>query len=66
AVHQVVTDARDRSIRGVDDLHGRDFHVGRDSDAWALLEQLREERGIGVDLRPTPPDEEPETIISRV
>jgi len=66
AVHQVVTDARDRSIRGVDDLHGRTFVVGRDSDAWALLEQLREQRGIGLELRAAPAGEEPETIITKV
>lgn len=66
AVHQVVTDARDHSIRGLDDLHGRTLHVARDRDAWAQLEQLRAQRGIGLKLRATPPEEEPETVIAKV
>lgn len=66
AMRQVVTDDRDRSIRGIDDLHGRTFHVDSDSDAWDLLEGLREQRGIEVELRAVPPDEAAETTIAKV
>lgn len=66
AIRQVVTDARDYSIRGVDDLHGRTFHIDRDSDAWVLLERLHEQRGIGLELRAVSPEEAAETTIARV
>lgn len=66
AVRQVVTDAHDRTIRGLDDLQGRTLHVHRDSDAWSLLEKLREQRGIGLNLRAAPPEEGSETMVTKV
>jgi len=66
AVHQVVTDQRDRSIRGIADLAGRTFHVKAGSVAQDMLERLREEHAIAFDIETTPTGLEPEAIITRV
>lgn len=66
AVHQVVTDRRDRSINDIADLAGRTFHVHPDSDAADLLRALRERDGIDFELVATPPELEPGIIIARV
>jgi len=66
AVHQVVTDRRDRGIRAIGDLAGRTFHVRAGSEAWHRLEQLREEHAVDFAIEATPPALEPEAVIGRV
>ncbi|MDZ7828404.1 MAG: transporter substrate-binding domain-containing protein [Halofilum sp. (in: g-proteobacteria)] len=66
AVHQVVTDHRDRSIRSIEDLAGRTFHVRTGSEAWNGLERLREKHAVDFAIEATPSALEPEAIIARV
>ena len=66
AVNQVVTDTNDGPIESKADLDGRVFYVHEDSDEWRYLRHLQEDEGIELRLKAVPPDEEPETMISKV
>lgn len=66
AVHQVVTDRRDRSIRSIEDLDGRTFHIRAGSEAWNGLERLREKHAVDFAIEATPAELEPEAVIGRV
>lgn len=66
ATQQVVGDAREREFDDVSDMAGRTFHVRRDSEHWHTLKRLRDDKGVDLELRAVPPDEEPETTLRRI
>jgi membrane-bound lytic murein transglycosylase F len=61
----VVARARDRRLRGPQDLEGRTLVVRRSSSYWTTLERLRAE-GSDFELVAAPEDLETEEIIDRV
>ncbi len=66
AVQQIVTDRNDTSVDDPSDLRGRRLHARKDSDAWAELERLREQRSLTFELAPVASSVALESIIERV
>lgn len=66
AVHQLVTDADDASLRTLNDLDGRTLHVRQGGDAWRIARGLRSEAGLNVKIDELPASESVSRVLSGV
>lgn len=62
----VVARAGERGLDSIEDLEGRTLAVRPGSHYWTTLTHLRDEEGVGLELRAAPEELETEEIIARV